>query len=87
MLFENGIVDKEKIEEKVLFSFENSFGFGTVAIVQVVEVHEIHRFVPSILLRLISNNLFVELGLEDAFALIEFIGEVEENILELYFFN
>jgi hypothetical protein len=87
VLLKNSIIDKEKVKVIVFSVFENGLSFGTVAVIQVVKVHEVHRLMPSIGLWLVTCNLLVKGWLQDTFTFIELVAQVEENLLRLSIFG
>ena len=87
MLLKNSIIDKEKVKVIVFSVFENGLSFGTVAVIQVVKVHEVHRLVPRIGLWLVTGDLLVEGWLQDTFTFVELVAQVEENLLRLNIFG
>ena len=87
MLLKNSIIDKEKVKVIVFSVFENGLSFGTVAVIQVVKVHEVHRLVPRIGLWLVTGDLLVEGWLQDTFTFVELVAQVKENLLRLSIFG
>mgnify|MGYP007038726333 CR=1 FL=1 len=87
MLFKNSIIYKEKVKVIVFAIFENGLGFGTVAVIQVIEVHEVHRLVPRVGLWLVTCDLLVEGWLQHTFSFVELVAQVKENLLRLNIFG
>jgi hypothetical protein len=84
MLGENVIIDKKEIVVEILPRLENCLSFGPITIVQVVQIHEVHWFMPDFMLILIRlHDLSIQLRTEDALTLIELIAQVEEVVLLL----